>query len=104
MKEHHNKLRIMVIDIEEDKLIVDEFCDSIVVGLGRSDVNGDISGKKLVILKGGIHSAVAAIAEAEGSAGKAKSKLVGRVMEQYRGGDIDEYLEKLLKGDLNENP
>ena len=104
MEENHNKLRIMVIDIEEDKLIVDEFCDSIVVGLGRSDANGDISGKKLGILKGGIYSAVAAINSAEGAADKTKSKLVGRVMEQYRGGDIDEYLEKLLKGELNENP
>ena len=46
MKENHNKLRIMVIDIKEDKLILDEFCDSIVAGLSRFDADSGIAQKK----------------------------------------------------------
>lgn len=44
-----------------------------------------------------------AITGAESAVIQAKSKFVKKVMEQYRGGDIDEYLEKLLKGEFNEN-
>ena len=104
MEKNHNKLRIMVIDIKEDKLILDEFCDSIVAGLSRFDADSGIAQKKLGALKGDLASAIAAITGAEGAADQAKRELVNKVMEQYRGGDIDEYLEKLLKGELNENP
>ena len=73
--------RIMVIDIAEDKLVLDEFCDAIIVGISRSDGDPKINeAKEFMAAKCHILTQSCSVKAAEKAIATAKKEVVESFM------------------------
>lgn len=102
-------LRVMVIDVEGDKILRDELCDAIVAGLARDGDRGKgekVSGCSFGISKGSVGTMVASCMSADQAVEKAKESCVKKFIETaVQGGlsdldNLDEMLGKVIDSAL----
>ena len=104
MSEIKHAYRLMVIDIEEDKVVVDAFCDCIVGGLGQtSEEEGKTGAEALVIQKGWALTGVAAVEAAENAVKLQKRTLVEEFLKTASPEEIAEVIKKGREVDNDEN-
>lgn len=103
-------LRVMVIDVEGDKILRDELCDAIVAGLARDGDCGKgekkVSGCSFAIANGSVGASVASCMSAEQAVEKVKESCVKKFIKTaVQGGlsdldNLDEMLDKVIDSDL----
>ena len=95
-------LRVMVIDVEGDKILRDELCDAVVAGIacnpeeGKKQEGGDI----LVACKCGLSTGVAAVAAAEEAIQKQKNKTVESFLRKGGIENVANLMKSALEGDF----
>lgn len=75
-------LRIMIIDIEEDKIVVDEFCDAVIVGAAQTREAMPPQPIEIAACKSGYIEAVFAVTAAENAIRTQKAKIIKTFMEK----------------------
>lgn len=89
MSNVNKSFRIMIIDIAEDKVVVDEFCDAIVAGIASSGDNiGKTEGSEIVCVKGNVLAGIAVVAAAEKAIMRQKREFVKSFMKNASPEDI----------------
>ena len=89
MSEVKHSFRVMVIDITEDKVVVDEFCDAIVAGLASNDGKiGKYDGSEIVASKCNFIAGIGAVEAAERAVMRQKKEFVKSFMKQASPEDI----------------
>ena len=101
MSDVKHAFRLMIIDIEADKVIVDEFCDAIVAGTATKSDDGEGPGTHNVLSasKCDLHIGVAAVMAAEEAIEKTKKNTVEAVLKRAAGGDIGDMIKKFFEED-----
>lgn len=95
MSEIKHAYRLMVIDIEEDKVVIDEFCDCIVGGVGKNvEEEGKTGSSVLVMQNGFAFTGVAAVEAAEKAVKLQKRKLVEGFLTTASPEEIAEVIAK----------
>ena len=104
MSEVKHAFRIMLIDIEADKIILDEFCDAVVAGIAKNPESGKVqdAGNVLVACKCGLATGIVAVAAAEEAIQKQKDKTVESFLKKGGISNVDEFMKEALGGDINE--
>ena len=106
MSDVKHAFRLMVIDIEADKVVIDEFCDAIVAGTAKKAVDGDGTDGKgshsiISMAKSDLKSGVAACMAAEEATKKTKEKVAMSFLEKCGNSqNAVEFLKKMLEEDL----
>lgn len=96
--------RLMVIDIEKDKVILDEFCDCIVGGVGKNVEEEGKTGSAVVVIQNGwALTGVAAVEAAENAVKRQKRKLVEEFFKTASPEDIAEVINKSREVENDEN-
>ena len=101
MSDVKHAFRLMIIDIDADKVVADTFCDAIVAGLASKAVDGDGSEGK------GTHSVlsasrcdsriiVEAVMAAEEAVEKTKRKTVGALLKEISDGDVSKMINEIF--------
>ena len=94
MSEVKHSFRVMVIDIAEDKVVVDEFCDAIVAGLAS---NGgkirEYNSSEIVACKCNFIAGIGAVEAAERAVMKQKKEFVKSFMKKASPEDIAKALK-----------
>lgn len=94
----HN-FRFMIIDIEEDKVVVDEFCDAVVAGIATNGCKpGFTDSQEILACKCGLLAGTAAVGAAEKAVMTQKKQIIKSFMEKATpeeimkcfGGECDE--------------
>ena len=100
MSEAKHTFRLMLIDIDADKVLVDEFCDAVVAGTAQDPEEGKLQedGNVIVACRCGLSAGIAVVAAAEEAIQKQKNKTVENFL---RKGGI-EIVEDLMKAALKE--
>lgn len=81
--------RLMVIDIEEDKVVIDEFCDAIVAGVATNGGSlEEAKGTQLLASKSNLFAGIAVVAAAEKAIMRQKRKFVKSFMKNASPEDI----------------
>ena len=89
MSNVNKSFRIMIIDIAEDKVVVDEFCDAIVAGIASSgDVIEETSCSEIVCVKGNVLAGIAVTGAAEKAIMRQKREFVRSFMKNASPEDI----------------
>jgi hypothetical protein len=79
----------MVIDIEEDKVVIDEFCDAIVAGVATNGGSlEDTKGKELLASKSDLFAGIAVVGAAEKAIMRQKREFVKSFMQNVSPEDI----------------
>ena len=94
--------RLMIIDIEEDRIVLDEFCDAIIGGIAKESTEGKkglVMGNVLNAVKCGIPAGVAAVSAAEDAIGLHKKMTCKLFAEKMGFGNLDSMIDKILGGD-----
>jgi hypothetical protein len=79
----------MIIDIAEDKIVVDEFCDAIVAGIASSGDNIEkTEGSEIGCVKGNILAGIAVVGAAEKAIERQKREFVRNFMKKASPEDI----------------
>ena len=103
MSETKHAYRLMVIDIEEDKVVIDEFCDCIVGGVGKKvEEEGKTGSAVLVMQNGWALTGVAAVEAAEKAVKLQKRKLVTEFLKTASPEEIAEVIKKGREVDNDE--
>lgn len=97
MSETKHAFRVMIIDIEKDEIVRDEFAESIVAGISRDDGEGT-NGMTLVIGRATTKETIVATLSAEKAVSYAKKSVVDNFLKDK---DLSE-LEKILGEALEE--
>ena len=93
MSEVKHSLRLMVIDIEEDKVVVDEFCDSFVGGLSAKTENiKKPDNIELCVCKCGLIPGIGAVTAAEKAIMMQKKQIIKAFAEQAPSEVVEEVL------------
>lgn len=83
MSEIKHSFRIMIIDIEKDKVVLDEFADAIVGGLAKNGSSPkNIERSEMCICKSSFAAGVGAVAAAEEAIKTQKKQVVKSFMEK----------------------
>lgn len=83
MSNVNKSFRIMIIDIAEDKIVVDEFCDAIVTGIASSGDNiGETEGSEITCVKGNVFAGIAVVAAAEKAVMTQKKQIIKSFMKK----------------------
>lgn len=89
MSEIKHAYRLMVIDIEEDKVVIDEFCDAIVAGVATNGGSPeDTKGKELLCSKSDLFAGIAVVVAAEKAIMRQKREFVRSFMKKASPEDI----------------
>ncbi len=90
--------RLMVIDIEEDKIILDEFCDVFLGAYAKNSEDGkrvvDAKGSSLV--KSNYYGVAAACMAAEKIIEKNRNRLVKEILNDAGVGDVENIIDNVL--------
>jgi hypothetical protein len=79
----------MVIDIEEDKVVIDEFCDAIVAGVATNGGSPEeTKGKELLASKSDLFAGIAVVGAAEKAIMRQKREFVKSFMQNASPEDI----------------
>lgn len=104
MSKIQGKYRVMIIDIAEDKVVFDEFCDVVLGGCAKNSEDG----KRCSDVKGigaancNLFAGMAACMAAEKIVQKHKNKLAKGILNDITGGDVDSVLDKFLEERMEE--
>ena len=100
MSENKHAFRLMVIDIEEDKVVVDELCDAIVAGTAKSPEDGEGRGTHNVLSasKCALPIGIAAIMAAEKAVKETKIKTIETFLTKDDG-SIGKMISEMLEED-----
>lgn len=83
MSEIKHSFRIMIIDIEKDKVVLDEFADAIVGGLAKNGSSPkNIDRSEMCICKSSFVAGIGAVAAAEEAIKTQKKQVIKSFMEQ----------------------
>ena len=77
-----HSFRFMIIDIEEDKVVVDEFCDAVVVGAAQTREGMPPQPIEIAACKSGYIEGVFAVTAAEKAVMTQKKKIINSFMEK----------------------
>ena len=78
----HN-FRFMIIDIKEDKVVVDEFCDAVVAGIATNGCKpGFTDRQEIIACKCGLLAGAAAVDAAEKAVMTQKKQIIKSFMEK----------------------
>ena len=92
--------RLMVIDIEEDKVVIDEFCDCIVGGIGKQVEEEGKTGSAVMCIQNGLAlTGVAAVEAAEDAVKRQKRKLVEEFFKNASPEEVAEVIKKSCEVD-----
>ena len=81
MSKENPSFRIMIIDLAEDKVVVDQFADAIVCGIGRNgDKKNEIEGSELLACKCNFVAGVGAVNAAEKAIRRQKMEIIKNFM------------------------
>lgn len=81
--------RLMVIDIEQDKVVIDEFCDAIVSGVATNGGSPEeTNGTELLASKSDLFAGIAVVAAAEKAIMRQKREFVKSFMKNASLKDI----------------
>ena len=92
MSEVKHSLRLMIIDIEEDKIVVDEFCDSVIVGAAQTRETMPPQKIEIAASKSGYIEGIFAVEAAESAIRTQKKKIIKTFMEKATPEEIKEVL------------
>lgn len=81
MSEIKHSLRLMIIDIEEDKVVVDEFCDSVIAGVAQKREAMIPQKIEIAASKSGYIEGIFAVEAAESAIRTQKTKIIKTFME-----------------------
>ena len=86
----HN-FRFMIIDIEEDKVVVDEFCDAVVAGIATNGCTpGFADGREILACKCGLLAGTVAVNAAEKAVMTQKKQIIKSFMKKATSEEIME--------------
>lgn len=75
--------RLMVIDIEEDKVVIDEFCDAVVAGIAANGCKpGFTDNQEIIACKCGLLAGTAAVDAAEKAVMTQKKQIIKSFMKK----------------------
>ena len=104
MSEIKHAYRLMVIDIEADNVVLDEFCDCIVGGVGKNVEEEGKTGSAVVVIQNGwALTGVAAVEAAENAVKLQKRKLVTEFLITASPEEIAEVIKKGREVDNDEH-
>lgn len=96
MSEIKHSLRLMIIDIEEDKVVVDEFCDSVIAGVAQKREAMPPQKIEIAACKSGYIEGIFAVEAAESAIRTQKKKIIKTFMEKAP----SEVVEEVLGSDM----
>lgn len=101
MSEVKHAFRLMIIDIDEDKVVVDEFCDAVIAGAAKNPEKGNQydGGNVIVACRCGLGASVAAMASATEAVRKQKAKVVASLLEEDGIGNAQDLMKAVLEGE-----
>lgn len=101
MSEVKHAFRLMIIDINEDKVLVDEFCDAVVAGTAQNPEEGkkQEDGDVLVACKCCLSTGVAAVVAAEEAVQNQKMEMVASFLEKGGVGNVEDLVKAALEGE-----
>jgi hypothetical protein len=83
MSEIKHSFRIMIIDIEKDKVVLDEFADAIVGGIAKNGSSPkNIDRSEMCICKSSFAAGIGAVADAEAAIHTQKKQVIKSFMEK----------------------
>lgn len=83
MNEIKHSFRIMIIDIEKDKVVIDEFADAIVGGIAKNVMPGeDVACAEIAVTRATTPTLTAAIMTAEGIIQKQKKMIIDNIAKE----------------------
>lgn len=83
MSDVKHNFRFMIIDIEEDKVVVDEFCDAVVAGIATNGCTpGFADSQEILACKCGLLAGTAAVGAAEKAVMTQKKQIIKSFMEK----------------------
>ena len=101
MSKIEHAYRLMVIDIEEDKVVIDEFCDAIVAGVATNGGSLEkTEGKELLASKSDVFAGISVVAAAEKAIMRQKREFVKSFMKNASPEDIAAALN--IEEDVND--
>lgn len=93
--------RLMIIDIEEDRIVLDEFCDVALGGYARNSENGkscaDVKG--ICVAKCNVMTGLGASMAAEKIIEKHKKNVIAGLLVDVSGGDLESAIDEIFGGD-----
>lgn len=101
MSEVKHAFRLMIIDIDEDKILVDEFCDAVVAGTAQKPEEGkkQEGGNVIAACRCALITSVAAMSAAEEAVRKQKAKVVASLLEEDGSGNVEDLVKAVLDGE-----
>lgn len=101
MSDAKHAFRLMVIDIEADKVIADEFCDAIVAGTAKSPEEGKVqpSTNVIVACRCGMSAGIAVVAAAEDAIQRQKNKTVESFLRKGGIENVEDLMKTALEGE-----
>lgn len=101
MSEAKHAFRLMLIDINEDKILVDEFCDAVVAGTAQDPEEGkkQEDGNVIVACRCGLATGIAVVAAAEEAIQKQKAKTVASFLKKGGVENVEDLVEAVLDGE-----
>ena len=83
MSDVKHSFRITIFDIEEEKVLVDEFCDAVIAGIARNGSKpGSVDAQEIGVCKCGIRAGVGAVTAAEKAVMTHKKEVIKSFMEK----------------------
>ena len=97
--------RLMVIDIEEDKIILDEFCDVFLGAYAKNSEGGKrvVDAKGTSLVKSSYYGVAAACMAAEKIIEKNKKRIVKEILSDAGAGDIENVIDNVLGKEAGKN-
>lgn len=101
MSEVKHAFRLMIIDIDEDKVVVDEFCDAVIAGAAKNPEEGkqQDSGTVIAACRCCLTAGMAAVVAAEEAVQKQKRKIVASFLEKGGVGNVEDLVKAVLEGE-----
>lgn len=101
MSEAKHAFRLMIIDIDEDKILVDEFCDAVIAGTAQNPEEGkkQEGGNIIGACRCALLTSVAAMSAAEEAVRKQKAKVVASLLEEDGIGNAQDLMKAVLEGE-----
>lgn len=101
MSDVKHAFRLMLIDIEADKVLVDEFCDAVVAGMAQNPEEGKVQdvGSVIVACRCGLSAGVAAVVAAEDAIRRQKNKTAESFLRKGGIENAEDLMKAVLEGE-----
>lgn len=101
MSEVKHAFRLMLIDIDADKVLVDEFCNAVVAGTAQDPEEGKPQevGNVIAACRCGMSAGIAVVAAAEEAIKKQKYKTVENFLRKGGIENVEDLMKAALEGE-----